>query len=374
MIVNRLILTLVLIFSGVLLLVSCGGNEKEAVPESAKKEPARVTTVIAEPSLVEVAGTIRASDVAELAGRSGGFVSRVLVRPGNQVRKGELLVVIDDRNLQAQSDKIKSASEEVDLAIREARSQLEAAESQKQLATNTFERVRKVYEKKAASRQEFEEAEGRRKSADAAWQAATERVAQMESKRHQLDADLRDLEASLGYVRLAAPFDGVVTSVPADEGTFSNPGEVLVIMERPTSYQVVFSVEEELLSAVQEKQTVPVSITSLSGKPLQATIIEVSPSMDAGTRTFLVKADLEPQAGIRSGISARVTLASKEGSSLWIPTPFLSRSQDLESVMVREGNHWRRVMVKSGRLTDGKVEILSGLNQGDQIGLFEAPL
>ncbi len=370
--VNRLILGYGVILAGMLLLVSCGGNKKETVPENAKKEPARVATVIAEPSLVEVAGTVRASDVAELAGRFGGFVSRVLVRPGNQVHKGELLVVIDDRNLQAQSDKLKSASEEVDLTIREARSQLEAAESQKQLATNTFERVRKVYEKKAASRQEFEEAEGRRKSADAAWQAATERVAQMESKRHQLDADLRDLEASLGYVRIAAPFDGVVTSIPADEGTFTNPGETLVIMERPTSYQVVFSVEEDLLSAVPEKQTVPVSIPNLSEKPLQATITEVSPSMDPGTRTFRVKAELEPQVGLRSGTSARVTLASKKGSSLWIPVDFLSRSQDLESVMVREGNRWHRVLVKSGREKDGKVEILSGLNRGDQIGLFKA--
>ncbi len=95
MIVNRMIPGFGLTLSCLLFLVSCGGKEKAAVPESTKKEPARMATVIAEPALVEVAGTVRASDVAELAGRFGGSVSRVLVRPGNQVRKGDLLIVID---------------------------------------------------------------------------------------------------------------------------------------------------------------------------------------------------------------------------------------------------------------------------------------
>jgi RND family efflux transporter MFP subunit len=362
---------LIVVITSLTTLIACGKRDTEE-PKKEIGGPSLLAKVTAERRMIEIAGMVKSADVADLASRFGGFVTKVLVRAGNPVKKGQLLVVLDERNLQAQLDKLQSASQEVELAIKEARSQLEAAEAQKELAENTFNRIAKVYQNKAASRQEFEEAETRRKAADAAWQAAKERVSQMESKRQQLQSDQQEVDANFGYVRLTAPFDGLVTSVTADEGTFANAGQTLVVLERPSAYQVIFSVEEDLLEAVREGESISVWSPSVTGKPLKAVVSEVSPSLDRNTRTFQVKADLSPQKEIRGGVSAKIILQANTGKTLWIPMEFLMVHQGLESVIVKEGSDWNQVLVKTGRQKDAKVEILSGLNEGDVVGRYEA--
>lgn len=231
------------------LVIGCG--EKENQTETGKAaQPSRTAAVKRETREVQVAGTIRATNVAQLASRFGGFVSQAPARPGASVVKGELLVQLDDRNLQAQKSKVRAGTEGVAGAIAEAQYQLNAASAQKELASRTYERIRELYEKKSASRQEFDEAESRFKSAEAAWQAAQERVAQAQSRQQEVSSDAQEVQANSEYLRITAPFRGVVTSAPVDVGSYVNPGQTIVSMESLDSYQVIFFVEEGLLASL----------------------------------------------------------------------------------------------------------------------------
>jgi RND family efflux transporter MFP subunit len=308
---------------------------------------------------MEVAGTVRAADVAQLASRFGGFVTALPAKAGMSVKKGALLVTLDDRNLVAQGEKILAAK-------KEARKAAEAADAQRRLATNTFERIKTLYQKKSASLQEFEEAQSRKEAAEAAYQAAIERVAQTEW-------DVKDVQASSDYLRIVAPFDGTITSVSADTGTFVSSGQTIVSMENPTAYQVLFSVEEELLGAVSAGKQISVSVPVISSDKWMATVVEVNTTTDGGSRTFLVKANLGAHPGLRSGLSARAFVQTATPGSLWIPEEFVQRDNDIETVLVKEENTWRRILVKSGNHQEGKTEILSGLNEGDVVGLSEDP-
>ena len=198
------------------------------------------------------------------------------------------------------------------------------------------------------------------------YDAALQRVAQTNS-------DLQDLQTGLDYQRIVAPFDGVVTSVPVDVGTFVSPGQPVVSLENPSRYQVVFSLEEGLLHAVQTNQNIFISIPVISPNQLAAQIDQVSTTIDAHTRTFQVKANLPPEPGLRSGLSAKIFLSTEMGHSLWIPQEFLKQKDDIETVLVKEQNRWRRILVKSGDHKNGNVEILSGLNEGELVGLQENP-
>ncbi len=356
-----------------LLLVSCSRRDTTTdKKEQVTDIPLRVTKVEKRMRTVQVTGAVRATVVANLGSRFGGYVSQVPAREGMKVNKGELLVLMDQRNLAAQSAKVKAAGEEVDLATLAAKQQLAAAEAQKTLAAATFERIRNLYEKQAASRQEYDEAESRSRAAEANYNATREAVAQAEAKRRQVQADMEDVDASMDYVRIVAPFNGVVATVTADPGTFVNPGQQMVVVEDPSAYQVIFSIEEELLDSVKSRESIPVSIPAISGQRFMAHVAEISPLIDGGTRTFRVKADLPHNSRLRSGLSATIELGAGPTSTLWIPTEYLSRARDVETVMVRDQNEWRRVLVKSGREQSGKVEILSGLKETDEVGLFEA--
>ncbi len=351
-------------------LLACGRQE---APRSAVAgfQPTRTVVVEKATLMTEVAGTVRAADVANLASRSPGFVRRVQAAAGQKVQKGDLLVLMDDRSLDAQTSKLEAAKAEADQAVREARHQLESAEAQKELASNTFERIRSLYEKKSASLQEFEEAQSKTKAAEAGWQAAEERLSQIESRSRQVDAERADLSAASEYIRVVAPFSGIVTSVPAQQGAFVGSGQTLVSLENPSRYQFFFSVEGALLSAVSKTNRLKVRISTIGEQPVAATIAEVSPSLDANTRTFQIKADLESHPQLRSGLAGTISLEQPGLSTLWIPAEFLSSKNDVETVVVQQGSDWRRILVKSGRKDDGKVEILSGLNGGETIGLLE---
>jgi membrane fusion protein, multidrug efflux system len=368
---NYKINKVLLILSIALMIISCRSSEKQEIKNHSENKPLQTTRVQQKPSVLEVAGTVRAADVAEIASRYGGFVTRIPAKTGRKIQKGELLILMDDRTLSAQKEKLGSTREEMNQAIQEARHHLEAAESQSELASTTYERFRKLYEKKAASPQEYQEALSRKNSAEAAKQAAAEKVAQAEARLNQISSDEKELAANQSYVRIESPFAGVVTAVSVDPGTFVSPGQSLVTVEKPGSYQIAFYVEQDLLQLVNEGKTLQVRIPAAGKELLKAVVSEVSPSQDHATRTFLVKADLAKASGVRSGFSAYVMMESRDRSSLWIPRSYLTKNADLEMVYVKQGEDWKKVLVKTGVRNDQTVEILSGLNEGEEIGLME---
>jgi RND family efflux transporter MFP subunit len=338
-----------------LLAFGCEKNAKEVGERSSLPAPSHTARVEHEDRALEIAGTVRAADVAQLASRFAGFVNRVNVQAGQHVKKGDLLVLMDDRNLRAQRSKIAAATEEAQRGV-------QAADAQLRLAKVTFTRMEMLSEKKAVSQQEYDEAKSRKESATAAYEAALQRVAQAQS-------DMRDVQASSDYLRITAPFAGIVTSVPVDAGTFVNPGQTIVTMENRSNYEVIFSVEEELLNSVQKGRSLVVAVPAISADALSAKVEEVNAAADINTRTFQVKAVLQIHPQLRSGLSARVFFATATEGSLWIPEKFLSRNDDIETVLVKQKKEWRRILVKSGNHKDGKVEILSGLNDAEEVGI-----
>ena len=338
-----------------LLAFGCRKNEPQLTAEFSLPAPSHTARVGSESRTLEIAGTVRASDVAQLASRFAGFVSRVHVRAGEHVNKGDLLVLIDDRNLLAQRARSLASRDE-------AQRNAQAAEAQMRLANVTFARIEKLYQEESASEQEFDDAKSKKDAAGETYQAALQRVAQAEF-------DMKDVQASSDYLRITAPFTGIVTSVPVDAGTFVNPGQTIVAMENHSNYEVIFSVEEDLLNAVQKGTQVMVAISAISVDVLPAKVEEVNTAADVYTRTFQVKAMLPNHPQLLSGLSARVFLSTATAGSLWIPEKFLSRNNDIETVLVKQGKEWRRILVKSGNHKTGKVEILSGLNEGEEVGI-----
>ncbi|HSE39181.1 MAG TPA: efflux RND transporter periplasmic adaptor subunit [Acidobacteriota bacterium] len=353
-----------------LTLFSCGKQNQTTAPSSAKN-PLRIARVIEEPDVIRIPGTVQTEDTAIIASKFAGFIQRVPAKNGMHAKQGQLLVVMDDRNLSAQSDRVSSMRTEALEGTEEAKNHLEAARAQKDLAASTFARIERLFQKKSASLQEFEEAKARRDAADAELNAAEKRVAQTEAKIEQLQSEQKDVAANLSYVRIAAPFDGVVTSVDVDPGEFVNPGQSLVRIESPGTYQVLFMIEQELLPLFNEGALLDVEIQGEKDVHIKGTVTEIGPSMKDATRTFPIKANLSTQAHLRSGTSAIVILPIKTQKSLWIPETFLNRQVGLETVFVRRGNEWERTLVRSGKTRKDQIEILSGLNAGDEIALFE---
>ena len=117
-------------------------------------------------------------------------------------------------------------------------------------------------------------------------------------------AGLNEAETMLGYAKVTAPFDGVVTRKLAAVGDQARPGKPLMEIEAPNVLRFETDLPESLLERVKLGATLTVTIPSLT-KPLFATIAEISPVADALSRTFLVKLDLPQAAAPGSSAAAR---------------------------------------------------------------------
>jgi RND family efflux transporter MFP subunit len=357
--------------NGLLILTVAGCQvSAQRKDEPNNLRPVRIAEAEEKASIIPIAASVMAEDVATLSSRYPATVFEIEVKAGQSVKKGELLVGLDDRAMQAQNARAVAARDELEIAIEAARDRQLAAQNEAQLASNTFDKMKTVYAARAVSRLQYEEAETRKNVTEANLAAAIKQVSQLEQKRIEVKSNIVEVASNLDYLRITAPFDGIVSAVLVDPGTFVNPGQPLISIERTGQYKVVFHAEESLLKFLKTGNTITVVIPALQPSSISAVIDEISPSIETGTRTLQIKAVLPVIAGTKTGLSAKVLIPDRSVQSVWIPRDFLSRRDDLQTVMVSIGSEWQRVLVKIGREEGNDVEILSGLDAGERIGLF----
>jgi len=305
------------------------------------------------PETLEIVGTVRARTSALVSARIPGTVSVLHVREGDRVRKGQLLGQLESQENVAQATGAVAA-------IDEARRGIEEAQARRKLADATFGRFQKLYDEQALTRQEFETRQTER---DLAHQA----VARAESRLRQTQEASRAAGTMADYAKIVAPIAGIIVSKPAGLGATVFPGQPLMTIDDEGSYQLELAIPESHVRAVQAGTTVQVTIDAL-GSSFGARVAEVVPTSDPASRTFTAKVALS-QKGVRSGMFGRGSIAlGSVVKGVLVPRTALFERGALTAVWAVGSDEIVRMrLVKAGRLQGDKIEILSGLADGDRI-------
>ncbi len=318
---SRSLLTLI----AALALGACH-SKKETAPESLP--PVAVRTVVVEskerPSSEEVVGTVRAKLRAAIEAKVSARIEALLVAPGQMVKAGDLIAQLDPREIQAKLDQA--------LALREQ-------------ATRDLARGRELRDKKITTQADFDAVQARASVAEGA---------------------AREMETMLGYTKVVAPFDGIVTRKLADVGDLAAPGKSIIEMEDPSALRFEADVPEALIGNIKPSAKLPVQVAE-GAAPIEGTVVEVAPVADAASRTFLVKLDLPPTEGARSGQFGRVWVATGESKSIRVPASAVVTRGQMECVFVVVNEHAQLRLVRTGKHAAGEVEILAGLSSGDRV-------
>jgi RND family efflux transporter MFP subunit len=282
-----------------------------------------------------------------------GNIVEVRVHEGDRVQRGEVLAVIDDAQPQAAVARATAA----DAA---AQQELVAAQSDLTLADSTLKRYQTLYERKSVSPQEFDEVKARQ-------QAGQARRDMAQAGQAQAKAALTQARTSLGYTRIRAPFDGVVTEKNADPGTLASPGMPIFTVEDVRRYRLEATVNETDLRYLRIGQQVPVTIDALDHE-LTGKVAQIVPAADPGSRSFLVKIDLPADTRLHSGLFGRAQFSRGEKPALLIPrTAVLERGQ-LQAVFVLDQNKVAALRyITPGKPFEAKIEVLAGLQDGERI-------
>ncbi len=354
-------------------LAGCGEAPKENAV--AASQPIAVSAVTAStetwPSIYEATGTVRARTSAVISARLMGYVREVKVQAGDRVREGQLLVRLDTRDLDVSSRRAEAAREEVRTSLPEADSAVTAAKANFDLVQVTFGRMQDLFQKKSISNQEFDEAAAKLKAAQAAYQMAQARRAQLDSRLAQSEQEVHSTEVTRSYADVLAPFSGVIIAKSAEPGSLALPGSPLFTMEREGAYRLEASVEESRLASIRVGQPVSVTLDSVS-RTLDARISEIVPAVDAASRAYTVKIDLPVIPALRSGVFGRAAFPLGGRSLLAIPAAAVSEHGQLQSVFVADNGIARTRMITTGQKVKDRIEVLSGIAAGEKV-IFPIP-
>ncbi len=317
---HALILSLLL----ALPLLGCG-REAPSVPAGPAGPKVDVAAAVVErrttPRTVEVPGTIRPVDHATLASKVMGTVEGVSITLGQRVTRGDVLLRI--------------SAAEIDARVAQAEARLEQV-------TRDYERERGLF------------AEG----------ASTDAVVRsLESEQRAARAGVTEARTMLGYTQITAPFDGVISARPVNEGDLASPGVPLVEIEGTGRLRVETEVPESLGLIAPGT---PVEIR-VAGQAFTGTLAEISGTADSQSRTVFAKIDLPADVPVRSGQFVRASFPAGESESLVIPASAITLFGQMERVFVVENGRATLRLVRTGARRGDLVEVLAGLADGERV-------
>ena len=343
-----------LIVAAVVGLNSCSNEQtvQARSPETIRHIPVLAVQQGSVTDLLEAPGTVRAAQTSELASQMMGIIVEIRAHEGERVQRGQVLAVIDDSQPRAAVDRATAAGVA-------AQQQLVAANSDLVLAESTLRRYQNLYDRKSLSPQEFDEVKARQQGTLARRDIAR-------AGQAQAQAALNQAMTSLGYARIRAPFDGVVTEKKADSGTLASPGMPIFTVEDVRRYRLEVAVNESDLRYVRTGGQVSVAIAALDNAELKGKVVQIVPAADPASRAFLVKIELPADKRLRSGLFGRAQFSRGERQALLIPRSAVVERGQLQGVFVLDQNKVASLRyVTLGKSSGSEIEVLTGLQGGE---------
>ncbi len=337
--------------------------------------PARTAAAVRESVPVEeyAVGTVTARTTVQVAAQVQARVKKIHADAGQRVTAGRPLIELDDRDLQARRAEAGEGLAQA-RAARERSVQAKArAEAVKVQAQKRFDRVRNLLAAQAATPEELEAAEAGYLEAEAAVAEADAAIAAVDAQIQQAKQVVTQAEVALGYAKIEVPIDGVVSLKSVEEGDLAWPGKTLYEIMDPTDLRLEAQVREGLIARVEDGTEFEIRLPAL-GKTVTGMVSEVCPVADPRSRTFRVRMEFDPPEGVHAGMYGRLRVQLEPREVVSVPAAAIRRTGQLESVIVKASDgRWERRIVTTGRRLEGdRVEVLSGLDGGETVGLRES--
>lgn len=342
------------------------------------------------PQMVDQVGTVRSRTEAQVASRIMAQVKDIPVREGDTVSGGEgdpsaatVLARLEDSDIKARLRQAEAQVETLERGLEAARAklgamraQLEAAKANRERAVADFKRYQDLYRNQAATGQQMEQARAQRDVAEANVLAAAREVQatesdikRMEAQSEQAAAAVAEARATLDYSVIRAPFGGKLIRKLVDVGDMASPGQPLFVIETSSQLELQAFLSESLLPRVQLGQELEVQVDALD-RSFRGRLREIVPQSDPTTRTVLVKVTLPQDPELVNGLFGRLAIPWGSYETLVVPRSAVRYVGQLTLVEVRAvDGHTRRRLVTLGREHGDWVEVLSGLQENEEVVL-----
>lgn len=392
------VLMLLLVVLGVF-VASCGGskaNNRTDAPANAQPLPVEVTTAAAIkrelPRFFEATGSLAGDEQTDVAPQTSGKVVAVGVDIGSPVRRGQMLVRLDDAELKLRVEQAAAQVAQARAGVRQAEeriglrsgqafdpnrvAEVAAAKVEFDLAEKNLRRAEKLVESGDVSRSFYDEQRARRDQLreryEVALAQARQNFAGVEVARTNVanaEAQLALARKNLSYVNIPAPIDGFVTERTADLGEYVSPQEKVVTIVRTNPLRIRIDIPEQAISEVRVGQSVSIMTSAWPDRNFSGRVARIAPNVSATSRTLTVEAEIENSGGeLKPGQFATVRILQERADpAVLIPArAVITEAGVSRAFVIKDGRAEQRV-VQTGQTEGDLIEIKSGVNADEQV-------
>ncbi|MBU1052732.1 MAG: efflux RND transporter periplasmic adaptor subunit [Proteobacteria bacterium] len=355
-------------------VIALSGCKEKIEPGTTEEKSAAIVKaavleakVVNQPLLYETTGTIHAKTESILSSKLLAEIKKINVKEGDTIKKGDVLVLLDNSQVKAQLQQARQAKKEALNAYDAAASGVDSARAAAKLASDTYKRFLNLYNDNAISKQNFEDIETKNIQAKAALLQSEAMVQAAGNRIKQAEAALLSAKSYDKDSVIYAPYDGLVTAKMVEPGDLASPGAPIIGVEETKGYYAEFVVPEAQVKTVGMGTKVSIVIPALNDLLLEGTIYTVSQAADSNTRSFMFKASFTSDQSVRSGLYVKVLIPIGKKDILSVPSSSLIYQGQLTGIYILDDQNIARFrVIRTGRTFDKSIEVLSGLNPKDR--------
>ena len=394
----KLALLIVLLAVVVGVMESCGGSKANVRKEEATATPkvVDVTTAAAIrrdlPAFVEATGSLAGDEQTDVAPQTAGKVVEVGVDIGSAVRRGQMLVKLDDTELKLRVNQAQAQNEQAKAAVRQAEekiglrsgqsfeptrvAEVAAAKVAYDLAEKNLKRAEKLIESGDVSRSFYDQQRAQRdqlkEQYDSAVAQARQNYAAVEVARTNVanaEAQLALARKSLSYAVIPAPIDGFVSERTADLGEYVSPTQKVATIVRTNPLRVRIDIPEQAIPEVHVGQSVSATTSAWPDKSFSGHIARIAPSVTTNSRTLTVEAEIDNASGaLKPGQFATVRiLQSRPVPAVLVPAKAVMTDAGVSRVFVIKDGHAEQRLVQLGVTEGDLIQLKSGVTADEKV-------
>jgi membrane fusion protein, multidrug efflux system len=309
-------------------------------------------------------GELQPYEEVRIFPKVSGFVQWIGVDRGSRVKKGQLLATLTAPEIVAQESEAESR-------VLSAENQRIAGEAKLAADESSYQRLKVASATPGVISDEELDIAQKTAEADKA------RVVSLRNTTDAARASLRSAREMESYLRITAPFDGVVTKRNVHPGALVGPASgasnqsSMLRVEQVEHLRLVVAVPEIYVAGVDKGAKVSFTVPAYPGRTFSGTVARIADSIDATTRTMPVEMDVwNPGFELASGMFPSVSWPVRRSSeSLFVPQSAVARSGDQSFVLCVRNGKTEQVNVTSGAASDGGTEVFGALKAGEQVVL-----
>ncbi len=318
--------------------INVKNNEKSSAIQT---KPENIFTVVASTKTIyePVAASVEAKQATIISSRILARIDKINNRAGDSVKKGEVLIELEQHDLHSQ--------------VLQAKQNINAITARHKEAKQNYNRAVELFKTELISEFVLDKNRADYQSIVAELTAAEQALSQAKT--------------TLSYATLIAPIDGRIVDRFAEPGDTAQPAAKLLSLYNPLSLRVEAQVREKLALTLNHGQSIDIELPTVN-KTITGEVEEIVPAANTGSRSFLIKVRINANENLLPGMYARLLIPAGEQTTLRIPDNKIVSVGQLDFVWLTVDGEIQRRFVRLGKTdTNNRVVVISGLSVGDKV-------